>query len=188
VGASRSQPRTWRFGTGAHGGCPKARRPSPVGVGTRARLAATSVALSTAMPGRAVLDLNGLEADNFLAFVALRALDTAQPAWAARVSWHQPAWTARLHLAASVDEAGLAQGGRSGSIRPCWSCSSTRAWRRWRRGGWIADVHARRASTGRRPSTLATGHRLHDRPKRPPTAGHGSDGLEAPSQRVRRRE
>jgi hypothetical protein len=77
-----------------------------------------SAALATAASDRAVLDLKGLEADNLLAFVALlgllRALETAQPAWESRVSWHQPPWTARLHLAESVDEAGLAQAANAG--------------------------------------------------------------------------
>ncbi len=80
-----------------------------------------SAAPATTVSDRAVLDLKGLEADNLLAFVALlgllRALETAQPVWAPRVSWHQPPWTARLHLAASVDEAGLAQAANAGIER-----------------------------------------------------------------------
>jgi hypothetical protein len=51
-------------------------------------------------------DLAGLEVDNLLAFLALmgllRALEDAEPRWAAMASWTGPPWHARLHLGAEA--------------------------------------------------------------------------------------
>lgn len=64
------------------------------------------------------LDLPGLEADNLLSFLALvgllRALETTQPGWRPRVSWHGPPWVARLHLADAADEATVAKAAAEG--------------------------------------------------------------------------
>ena len=73
------------------------------------------------VPSTTALALPGLEADNFLAFLALlgllRALETVQPAWSPRASWGQPPWVAHLHLAEGeerVDEVAVAQAADEG--------------------------------------------------------------------------
>lgn len=63
-------------------------------------------------------DLAGLEVDNLLAFLALmgllRALEDAQPSWAAMASWTGPPWHARLHLAVQASTRTVAEAASRG--------------------------------------------------------------------------
>lgn len=58
-------------------------------------------------------DLAGLEVDNLLAFLALvglvRAMEDAEPHWAAMASWAGPPWHARLHLGVEVSTRSVAE-------------------------------------------------------------------------------
>ena len=68
-----------------------------------------------------VLDMQGLESDSLLAFLALlgllRAIETEHPEWRPRVSWQGPPWIARLHLAERADEATVARATSAGIER-----------------------------------------------------------------------
>lgn len=72
------------------------------------------------VPHFTVAPLRGIEVDNLLGFLALlgllRALEHEQPEWQPKVSWIGPPWNARLHLAAEVDEAAIAEAASKGVL------------------------------------------------------------------------
>jgi len=71
-------------------------------------------------PDGTIVELAGIEVDNLLGFLALlgllRALEHAQPGWEPKASWVGPPWRARLHVAAKVDQAAIADAASSGIL------------------------------------------------------------------------